>query len=117
MGDFEASVTLPRPRSEVFEYFRRPANLLKMFPGYANTLHSLTYPEVLDEGGQLEFEVRSMGAHFRFVHQIVEIKSFDHFKLSQVQGPFRAWNQEHHFTDTDLGETDLKTIIRFDPPG
>jgi ligand-binding SRPBCC domain-containing protein len=117
MSVFESSIVLPKPRPEVFEYLRRPANLLKMFPSHSNHSLSLKVPEVMNLGDRIEFNFKSMGHQFDFVHEITNLSFHDLIVLRQVHGPFKLWTQEQHFADSSDGATLLKTSILYEPPG
>ena len=117
MGVFQASVVLPRPRDEAFEYLRRPANLLKMFPTNTADNLSMKVPEIMEVGGCIEFKVKAMGSQFHFVHEVTQLTSSERIVLEQIQGPFKSWTQEQHFADSADGNTLLTSIVRFDPPG
>ncbi len=117
MGLFQASVILPRPRIETFEYLRRPANLMKMFPTDTAGDLSLKHPEIMDVGGFIEFQVKAMGSKFQFVHEITQVTPSEVIVVKQIQGPFKAWTQEQHFADSDDGNTLLTSIVKFEPPG
>ena len=117
MGVFQASVILPRPRIETFEYLRRPANLMKMFPTDAAGDLALKHPEIMDVGGFIEFQVKAMGSKFQFVHEITQVTPSEIIVVKQVQGPFKAWTQEQHFADSGEGNTLLTSIVAFEPPG
>lgn len=117
MGQFEASVILPGARDKAFEYLRRPANLLKMFPSKATDNLSMKVPEVMNVGELIEFQVKAMGSQFQFVHEVTQVAPSERIVLQQIQGPFKAWVQEQHFADSECGNTLLTSIVRFDPPG
>jgi ligand-binding SRPBCC domain-containing protein len=117
MGVFEASVILPRPRKEAFEYLRRPANLLKMFPSNTAGKLSMKMPEIMNVGEFIEFKVKAMGSQFQFVHEIIQVEPFERIVLQEIEGPFKAWTQELQFADADDGKTLFTSIVRFDPPG
>ncbi|MEI8020426.1 MAG: hypothetical protein WCH39_19645 [Schlesneria sp.] len=117
MGVFQASVILPRPRIETFEYLRRPANLMKMFPTDAAGDLALKHPEIMDVGGFIEFQVKAMGSKFQFVHEITQVTPSEIIVVKQIRGPFKAWTQEQHFADSGEGNTLLTSIVTFEPPG
>lgn len=117
MGLFQASVILPRPRIETFEYLRRPANLMKMFPTDAAGDLGLKHPEIMDVGGFIEFQIKAMGSKFQFVHEITQVTPSEIIVVKQIQGPFKAWTQEQHFADSENGNTLLTSIVKFEPPG
>lgn len=117
MSDFQASVVLPRPRNETFEYLRRPANLLKMFPAATAENLSLKHPEIFTVGECIEFKVKAMGAQFQFVHKVTQLTADELIIVEQIQGPFKSWSHEQHFSDSTDGKTLLTSVVRFDPPG
>jgi ligand-binding SRPBCC domain-containing protein len=117
MGQFEASVILPGARDKAFDYLRRPANLLKMFPSNTAGKLSIKMPEVMEVGELIEFQIKAMGNQFEFVHEVTQVVPSERIVLQQIQGPFKAWVQEQHFADSDGGNTLLTSIVRFDPPG
>ncbi|WP_397571137.1 hypothetical protein [Schlesneria sp. T3-172] len=117
MSDFQASVVLPRPRQEVFEYLRRPANLLKMFPAEKTSRLWLKHPDIISVGECIEFKVKAMGAQFLFVHEVTELADAELIVIKQIEGPFKAWSQEQHFADSGNGNTLLTSVVQFDPPG
>ena len=117
MSDFQASIVLPRPRDETFEFLRRPANLLNMFPADTAGNLCMKHPEIMSVGECIEFKVKAMGAQFLFVHEVTQLTASELIVVKQIQGPFKAWTQEQHFADSGDGNTLLTSIIRFDPPG
>lgn len=117
MGHFTASIVLPRPRAESFEYLRRPANLLKMFPADAADKLGMKLPEIMTPGELIEFKVKAMGNQFQFVHKIVQVTPSERIVVEQTQGPFKAFLQEQHFADSECGNTLLTSIVKFEPPG
>lgn len=117
MGLFEASIILPRPREEAFEYLRRPANLLKMLPSNTTGKLTMKIPEVMNVGEFIEFQIKAMGSQFQFVHEVTQVSPSEKIVVQQIKGPFKAWTQEQHFADSTDGNTLLTSIVRFDPPG
>jgi ligand-binding SRPBCC domain-containing protein len=117
MGVFQASVVLPRPRVETFEYLRRPANLIKMFPSNTTGQLGMKLPEIMNVGEFIEFHVKAMGSQFQFIHEITQVTPSEIIVVKQIQGPFKAFLQEQHFADSDDGHTLLTSIVRFEPPG
>ena len=80
MSDFQASIVLPRPRDETFEFLRRPANLLKMFPADTAGNLCMKHPEIMSVGECIEFKVKAMGAQFLFVHEVTQLTASERLK-------------------------------------
>lgn len=117
MGQFEASVVLPRPRVEAFDFLRVPSNLMKLLPQSATQHVDARLPELLDLGSCMEFNFKAMGNHFQIVHEITDLRTGERIVATQQKGPFRHWVHEQRFEDAPDGGTLLTNIIRFEPPG
>ena len=116
MGDFQASVVLPRSRDETFNYLRDPKNFLKLFPSITRHVDA-KLPPFLDQGACLEFNFKAMGSQFQIVQQITGLMLGERIVASQLKGPFKLWIHEQRFADARDGGTLLTNSIRFDPPG
>src|SRR5579871_2370693 len=117
MGQFQASVVLPRPRGEAFNYLRVPANLLKMFPERTTRHVDARLPDQLDLGASMEFNIRALGSRFQIVQQITDFLHGEKIVATQQKGPFKLWVHELHLADAPEGGTLLTNSIRFEPPG
>jgi ligand-binding SRPBCC domain-containing protein len=117
MGDFKASVLLPRTRLETFNYLRDPRNFLKLFPDSATKHLDARLPEFLDPGACLELNIQAFGSHIQIIQEISEVAHAERIVARQLKGPFRLWIHEQKFQDADNDSTLLTNSIRFEPPG
>ena len=71
MPEFQSAVELPCPRQEVFDFVRRPANLITLL---ASTVQNFEYklPERLEVGSHLQFSLHRFGMRIELVHEVVE---------------------------------------------
>lgn len=116
MAVYQASVEIPRPQAEVFEYLRRPANLLKLIE-IDPTRVKVNVPELAAPGSLMEFQIHVFGMKFDLVHEIVTVTEYDVIVERQKSGAFRSWVHEHRLTPSADGGTVLTNTIRFEPPG
>ncbi len=117
MGDFQASVVLPRSRVETFDYLRQPKNFLKLFPDSATKHLGIRLPDVLNTGERLEFNFTAFGTRMQIVQEITDLRHPEHIIARQLKGPFRLWVHEQRYADAPDGSTLLTNLIRFEPPG
>ena len=117
MGDFQASVVLPRPRDITFNYLRDPKNFLKLFPESATRNLDIRLPELLDSGSCLEFNFKAMGNQFQIIQKITDLLQGERIVATQLKGPFKLWVHEQRFADAADGTTFLTNSIKFEPPG
>ena len=117
MGDFQASVVIPRSREITFNYMRDPKNFLKLFPESSTNKFDIKLPEVLELGAFLELNFKAMGSHIQIVQKITDVSLGVRIVATQLKGPFQQWIHEQRFADTADGETLLTNSIKFEPPG
>jgi len=117
MEDFEASVLLPRSRTETFDYLRQPKNFLKLFPDSATKHLAVRLPEILNTGEQMEINITAFGSKMQIIQEITDLRHPEHIVARQLKGPFKLWIHEQRYTDGPDGSTLLTNSIRFEPPG
>jgi len=116
MPHFEATQDFRRPIAEVFDFFRRPANLVRTSPPELH-MQLAEGPEVLELGSRLVVKGRRWGVPQRIVSQVVEFQPDVSFTDVQVEGPFRQWRHLHRFEALPDGGTRVHDRIEFEPPG
>jgi ligand-binding SRPBCC domain-containing protein len=115
MPQFQSSLTLTRPPSEVFAFFLRPANLLALAPPELH-LQLVEGPEFLQPGARLTWKVRRWGISQRIVTEITALEPAKLLIEEQRQGPLRQFTRTLRFEEVSEG-TRLTETIDFEPPG
>ena len=115
MAVFESEIELKTPAETVFEFFLRPANVLKISPPELG-LAFISAPDVMGVGSRLKFKVQAHGQVQSMEHEIVQIDSPLLILEKQVQGLFRKWEHRHEFVRTGSGVV-VRDVIDFDKPG
>jgi len=99
MADYilERRVWLPRPRSEIFEFFADPHNLTRVQPRWARPRWVQEPPPRLAAGAVLDFRVPALPGVWRMM-----VREFDpphRFVDAQLRGPFARWEHRHRFLE------------------
>lgn len=115
MPIFQSEQTFPLPVEEVFAFFVRPANLLRVSPPELG-MRLVEGPEVLGPGARLVAEARRWGIPQRLVSEVVAFEPNVSFTDVQREGPFRKWTHTHRF-EAVPGGTRVTDVIEFEPPG
>lgn len=115
MPQFQSSLTLTRPRPEVFAFFLRPANLLALAPPDLH-LQLIEGPEILQIGAQITWKARRYGLRQRIVTEITELEPDKLLVEQQRAGPLRSFARTLRFEEVPEG-TRLTETIDFEPPG
>jgi ligand-binding SRPBCC domain-containing protein len=115
MPHFQTMLTIPRLIEEVFDFFRRPANLLRVTPPDMN-LRLVEAPEVIQLGSRISLEARRYGVAQKLVSEVTSLEPPLRLVDVQRQGPFRKWVQTQRF-ETVAGGTQVTFHIEYEPPG
>jgi ligand-binding SRPBCC domain-containing protein len=115
MPRFETALTLVRQVEDVFDFFRRPANILRVSPPDLN-LQILEAPELLELGSRIVLQARHWGIAQKLASKITAFEVNTHFVDELQEGPFRKWVQTHRFEAVSEG-TRLTYQVDFEPPG
>jgi ligand-binding SRPBCC domain-containing protein len=101
MADYllERRFWLPRPRTEVFEFFAEPRNLALVQPSGAHLRWLSAPPAVLAAGAVLDFRVRLLGWPIRWRVMVREFDPPYRFVDVQLWGPFARWEHRHRFLE------------------
>ena len=116
MQQFQAEVQLPRARSEVFDYIRRPANIVNLLAASASNLE-YKVPEVLAIGSNLEFWISTYGMRIELVYEVINFTEDERITLTQLRGPFRHWTHEFGFSDEGPQQALMTERVQFEGPG
>lgn len=115
MPQVAVTFEISRPIDDVFGFFAKPTNLLKLAPPDLH-LELLEAPAILQLGSRLVWRGRRFGVAQKMIQ---EVTSFELSKLiaeEQKQGPFGRWSLARHFATTEVG-TSVREEIHFEPPG
>jgi ligand-binding SRPBCC domain-containing protein len=113
--EFQASVTLPQAVTSVFDFVRRPRNLVKLLAGSTEDFE-YRVPEILQDGSALEFCLKRFGMRIDVVLEVVEVIDQQRIFLKQRKGPFHRWFHEYVFVTTPEQSTHLTERVFFEPP-
>lgn len=111
---FESVMSVSRPVEEVFAFFSRPANLIRMTPPELH-LRLVEGPERLQLGSRIVLQGRRWGIPQRLVSQVTVYEPSVRFVDEQVEGPFPRWAHTHAFEAVPEG-TRLTDQIEYEPP-
>jgi ligand-binding SRPBCC domain-containing protein len=112
---YTVTLNLSRPLDEIFTFFTRPINLLKLAPPELH-LELLDGPELMQLGSRLTWKGRRWGFSQKIIQEVTKFESAKLIVEEQKQGPFARWVHAHHFTATEAG-TSIREEIHFEPPG
>jgi len=116
MPHFEATQTFPRPLAEVFDFFRRPGNLVRVTPPELH-MEMAEGPECVELGSRVVLKGRRWGVPQRIVSRIAVYETDKRFVDEQEEGPFKKWTHTHAFEAMPDGGTRVTDTIDYEPPG
>jgi ligand-binding SRPBCC domain-containing protein len=103
----ESQVLLPKPISEVFEFFSEPRNLERLTPPWLR-FEVITPAKIeMGPGARIDYRLRLRGIPIRWQSEITVWEPPVRFVDEQHRGPYRQWIHEHRFAG--LGDHTLAT--------
>jgi ligand-binding SRPBCC domain-containing protein len=108
--DAHFELFVPRPVTEVYAFFKQPANLLKLTPP-AFDLILTSQPDEIGPGVQLEFYLRLWGRTMKWVSVVEHCYPPYYFADRQLKGPYQLWNHEHFFIPAGEGTLIMDKIV------
>jgi ligand-binding SRPBCC domain-containing protein len=116
MPRFVATVNVSAPVAHVFDFFRNPANLVRLAPP-ALQLQLEHGPQELQLGSRLTLSGRRWGVRYRSVTEVIAFEPGVLFVDEQKEGAFRRWVHTHRFEDLPTSGTRILDQIDYEPPG
>lgn len=107
---------LPRPLSEVFDFFADAGNLQILTPDWLD--FSILTPRPVDMriGALIDYRLRLRKIPVRWQSEITAWDPPHRFIDEQRRGPYKHWIHEHTFAEKD-GGTLVRDHVRYDVPG
>jgi ligand-binding SRPBCC domain-containing protein len=115
MPRFIARADVSAPITQVFDFFRKPANQLRTTPPGLQ-LQVENAPPELALGTQLTLVSRRWGLRNRSVTEVIAFEANVCFVEEQREGAFRKWVYAHRFEVRTDGGTSLVDQIDYEPP-
>jgi ligand-binding SRPBCC domain-containing protein len=112
---FEHSERFSADLSRLFDFFRRPANLLAVSPPDLQ-LRLLSAPDLLQLGARVVVQLRRWGLTRRVVTEVISLEEGALFVEVQREGLFPSWSRTQRFEALADGGTRLTEQIDYEPP-
>lgn len=108
---------IPRPIEEVWHFFSRPENLMKITPkGVFKSIQTDISEVEMYEGMIVQYTIAPvLNIPMNWVTEITHIKDKTYFIDEQRFGPYAFWHHQHHFEEID-GGTKMKDILHYKVP-
>jgi ligand-binding SRPBCC domain-containing protein len=100
---FETELWLPRPRTEVFDFFADAHNLQILTPSFLHFEILTPRPIPMHAGALIDYRLRVHGIPVRWRTKIGTWEPPQRFVDKQIRGPYRQWIHEHWFVEKDGG--------------
>jgi ligand-binding SRPBCC domain-containing protein len=113
---FHTELWLPRPRTEVFQFFTDVQNLETITPSWVNFQVLTPKPVVLRQGALIDYRICVHGFPLCWRTEITEWSPPHQFVDVQLHGPYKLWHHTHTFEERD-GGTLCRDDVRYRPPG
>ena len=106
---------IPKPRTEVFEFFSKPENLSSLTPPSLGFNILTPVPIGMNEGALIDYTIRLAGVPVRWTTLITRFDPPKRFVDVQLKGPYSFWHHTHEFSAVN-GGTEMTDTVRYGAP-
>jgi ligand-binding SRPBCC domain-containing protein len=99
----ERELVVPRPITEVFDFFARAENLERITPPWLRFRVLTPGPIAMGSGTLIDYRLRLHGLPLRWRSRIEIWEAERRFVDQQVHGPYRHWRHLHEFAPVGQG--------------
>ena len=110
------TLTLDRPRAEVFDFFSDAGNLERITPPKLGFSIITPRPLEIRQGTLIDYTLRIYGFPVNWQTEISEWDPPNYFIDRQVSGPYGQWIHKHTFTELEDGRTLIEDEVRYRLP-
>jgi uncharacterized protein len=107
---FRAEQFVPRPLSEVFDFFSKAENLQTLTPEWLHFGIISVDPTPVRKGTLIQYSLRWRIFPIRWTTEIIEWDPPHRFVDLQLKGPYKLWHHEHRFVAEGNGTRILDEV-------
>jgi ligand-binding SRPBCC domain-containing protein len=113
--ELERALWVPRPLTEVFNFFSRAENLEQITPPFLQFRITTKAPLEMKEGAAISYALRVRGLPVRWLTHIERWNPPFEFVDVQSKGPYKLWRHTHQFAAVD-GGTSITDNVQYALP-
>jgi ligand-binding SRPBCC domain-containing protein len=101
--ELERDQWVPRPLSEVFDFFSRAENLSRITPAWLHFRIRSPLPIEMRQGALIDYTIRLAGVPLRWRTRVTHWEPQRRFVDEQLRGPYALWQHTHTFAAHEGG--------------